>query len=276
MNWITKTLIIYSVVKAGLLLRDEKASKYKWEGDTVELTSGMLDQATEDFPFLVLYVYGKWCLSSQGLKHTFEDLVAQHQLIHSRITFGYLHVETQAEVEHLDLKHVPAVIVYSRKQHFLFEWQDNPDNDAIAAGIEDILSHQFTPQLSPKELMDKLATEPLVLFCGQKHDQSYWEFYKTAENHFHREVSFYTLPDAGVIDKALGLINGRVFYCSPNRACVAFPAKEVDIFSLYEWVNNQTPELVQDFESLDPTYPFEAGSADYAAFGRVWKPCCRV
>jgi hypothetical protein len=259
MNWITKTLIIYSVVNAGLLLRAEKRSKYKWEGDIVELTPSMLDQATSDFPYLVLYVYGKWCLASQGIKHAFEDLAAQHQLIDTRITFGYLHVETQQQVEHLELKQVPAVIVYSKQQHFLFEWHDNPDNDAIAAGIEDILSKHLTQEVSSQELRAKLATEPLVLFCGRKEDQGYWEFYKTAENHFHREIGFFTVEDLGDIERNFGLSKPGIFYCSPNRACVAYPAKEIDIFALYEWVNNQTPELVQDFESVDPKAVLKEG-----------------
>lgn len=236
--------------------RNKVKQSYKWTEDgLLTLTRGVLKQAKQDFPALVVYVYGDWCLSAQGSVSKFIDLAHQHQVIDTKLVFGLLEVKDQRGLSKLSVKEVPAILAYSKESPHLITWSDNPDFDAIAHRLEMIYEELFIQVFeSWTSLATFQATSSIVLFHGAKTKTSgqqtpiYWDFYKTAENHFSHHVNFGFLQPSSE-SQSQGLSKDSIYFCRRgDTRCIPYSRAETNVFELYDWVNSLTDEIIMDID----------------------------
>jgi hypothetical protein len=245
---LAKLLVVFTLIWFPCRANeDQKRAKYKWNNDHIlELNSQVLPQARSDFPYLVIYVYGSWCISAKGKLSTFEDLAAQHQIIDTKLAFGLLDVKDKSEVEAYGIHEVPAINIFLKEKVHIIDWKDNPDNDAIAAEIEVLFRDEFSPELKQSGFEKARQQESFVLFYGDDKDEHHWDFYKTSENKFSHSVKFYRMSSEVAVQ---GFSKGKIYFCRPSKECQVYGRGDIDIFNLYDWVNGLSHNLILDLEN---------------------------
>jgi hypothetical protein len=214
---------------------DQKHSKYHWtEAGLLDLKSQVINLAKDDFEILILYVYGNWCLSAQGRLHAFEEVATQHQIIQSRLTFGIVDVNNKEEIESFGIKEVPTILIFIKGSPFHLTWDDDIDSDGLSLQIEQMLKPYLLPTLSEDgfQSLQKIKGYDFVILHGLETEESYWDFYKTAENHFEHPINFYFVKASQTNTKSL--IPMGISFCSPE--CKKFNSDEVNVITLYNWV----------------------------------------
>lgn len=233
-------------------------SQYRWNEDGLLIvTKGVLSQAKKDFQSLIVYIYGDWCLSAQGSVPKFVDLAHQHQVIDTKLVFGVLEVKDQKGLAKLGVKEVPSIIAFKAGTPHLITWNDNPDFDAIAHKLEIIYEDLFIQHFPDSHsLAEYRKNSSVVVFHGKKYSEPhrmtslFWDFYKTAENHFSHHVTFGHMEPNNE-SGSQGMISDRIYFCrTGGNPCLKYTRAETNVFELYDWVNSLTDDPLIDIDGV--------------------------
>jgi hypothetical protein len=258
-------LVLFSVCSRAHF-SDQKLSNYHWtDTGLLELKPQVVNVAKEDFEILILFVYGSWCPSAQGKLHVFEDIAMQHQIIKSRLTFGVLDVKHLEDIGDLGVMEVPGMLLFVKGSAFHLNWEEDADSDALALQIEAVLKPYLLPSISETEFkkLQLLPNYSFAVFHGTPNEEGYWDFYKTAENHFEQSVQFYLVQPSN--DKSDLELPKGISFCNQN--CQPFKADDLNVFTLYDWISkkamNAGPQVadVESFKLLKYNEPLLVKSA---------------